>query len=98
MTHTHLEKFTFRPSARVHKRPPRIFVICSFCGAELQAVRNIDGTIRTFVTKTRRLDHPSKTITIRLPHGDHKAWRALSKEQRAKIRAKFVQNIKSVLY
>lgn len=98
MTHTHPEKFTFRESTRKHKRPPRFFVICSFCGAELQAVRNIDGTIRTFSTNSKRLSNPSRTISLRLSHEDFTDWRSLSKEERAKVRNQFVKNIKSVLY
>jgi hypothetical protein len=75
--HTHKEPFTFSLSKRKHKRPPRMFVVCSLCGNEFQAVRNLDGTIHTFTTN-RKTGSAMRVRSFRLTdkqNADIKRWK-----------------------
>lgn len=76
--HTHSEKFNFIRSARIHKRPPRLFVICSFCGAELQAVKSTDGSIHTFETNRKRSN--KRVYSFRLTEKGAAKIRAMQKK------------------
>lgn len=76
--HTHPKKFHFIRSSRIHKRPPRFFVTCSLCGAELQAVENIDGTIHAFTTNKKRTD--KRVFSFRLNEKGARKVRAMQKK------------------
>jgi hypothetical protein len=66
--HNHSDSFHYKKSNRVHHRPPRIFVVCSLCGKEFQAVENMDGSIHTFTTNVKRTN--KKVYSFRLsPRG-----------------------------
>lgn len=75
--HTHPTQFHFIKSQRKHLRPPRFFVKCSLCGVEIQAVRNIDGSIHAFTTNYKRTN--KKIYSFRLTQEGAKKVRAMQK-------------------
>lgn len=59
-------KSTFKPSPRIHGRPPRIFVICTSCGKEVQAAKNAYGEVKEIPSRKKVSTEYALTVHIRL--------------------------------
>jgi len=63
----------FSRSSRQHGRNGRFFVICGYCGAELQATEN--GIFDTNPSKNKAESNKTKSVTTRLSEVDWKRWK-----------------------
>ncbi len=70
-------KSTYRRSPRQHGRPPRVFVICSNCGAEVQATINTAGEVCEFPTRRKVPAEYALTefVILRLTETEKGRWK-----------------------
>ena len=70
-------KSTYRRSLRPHFRPPRIFVICSNCGAEVQATINEAGEVKEIPTRRKVPAEYALTefVSCRLTKAEERRWK-----------------------
>ena len=76
-------KSTYRHSPRTHGRPPRVFVICTNCGAEVQATIKA-GEVCEFPSRRKVPDEYRLTEyeTLRLTKGEKKQFKASGRTAR----------------
>ena len=70
-------KSTYRRSPRQHGRPPRVFVICSNCGAEVQATINQAGDVCEFASRRKVPAEYALTefVSCRLTKAEERRWK-----------------------
>ena len=70
-------KSTYRRSLRPHFRPPRVFVICSNCGAEVQATINEAGEVKEIPTRRKVPVEYALTefVSCRLTKAEERRWK-----------------------
>ena len=76
-------KSTYRRSPRQHGRPPRVFVICTNCGAEVQATIKA-GEVREFPSRRKVPAEYALTefMTFRLTEAEKGRWKNSGREAR----------------
>ena len=76
-------KSTYRRSPRQHGRPPRVFVICTNCGAEVQATIKA-GEVHEFPSRRKVPDEYRLTEyeTLRLTKAEKKRFKASGRTAR----------------
>ena len=69
-------KSNYRCSTRPHGRPPRVFVICSNCGAEVQATIKA-GKVREIPTRRKVPAEYALTefVSCRLTKAEERRWK-----------------------
>lgn len=60
-------------STRKHGRAGRLFVICGYCGEELQATPN--GIFDTNPAKRRVEENKTRHVTLRVTEQDYRTWK-----------------------
>ena len=70
-------KSTYRRSPRQHGGPPRVFVICSNCGAEVQATINEAGEVKEIPTRRKVPAEYALTefVPFRLTKAEKRRWK-----------------------
>ena len=70
-------KSNYRRSPRPHGRPPRVFVICSNCGAEVQATINQAGEVCEFPSRGKVPTEYALTefVSCRLTKAEELRWK-----------------------
>ena len=76
-------KSNYRRSPRPHGRPPRVFVICTNCGAEVQATIKA-GEVHEIPTRRKVPAEYALTEheTLRLTKGEKKRFKASGRQAR----------------
>lgn len=70
-------KSTYRRSLRPHFRPPRVFVICTSCGKEVQAIINEAGEVKEIPTRRKVPAEYALTefVSCRLTKAEERRWK-----------------------
>ena len=76
-------KSNYRHSPRQHGRPPRVFVICSNCGAEVQATIKA-GKVREIPTRRKVPAEYALTefVSLRLTKDEYQQWKESGQSSR----------------
>ena len=77
-------KSTYRRSPRQHGRPPRVFVICSNCGKEVQATINEAGEVKEIPTRRKVPEEYALTefVPFRLTKTEKRRWKESGRSAR----------------